>query len=243
MGAQSSDPALPNYANGHLLPGTGMSPVHEVRLQPFFVSKYELTQAQWQRQTGRSESQYPAGSRYATSSLHPAEGVTQERMLVVARELGVELPSEAQWEHAARAGTATAWSFGGQSSTLARYGNVADQAVIRTGQSLGWRVDEAIDDGFVAHAPIGSFAPNPWGLHDVHGNVAEWPRSTFEDWADHPPQDGAGDAVGEYQSIVYRGGSFNRDSIQARSSRRDGLPPNVKSSSIGIRPILPHRSR
>jgi len=85
------------------------------------------------------------------------------------------------------------------------------------------------------HAPVGVLRPNPFGLHDVAGNVGEWCLDGYEDWADVPPRDGDGRAVGTEPLRIHRGGHFTSDAIRARSAARDGLGPNVRTSYIGAR--------
>ncbi|HUT24501.1 MAG TPA: SUMF1/EgtB/PvdO family nonheme iron enzyme [Sumerlaeia bacterium] len=99
------------------------------------------------------------------------------------------LPSEAQWEYAARAGAATPFWYGPADRDFAPYANLADETLKRidtfgwglpSGAIPEWRlVAPGVDDGYRVSAPVGSFALNPWGLHDVHGNVAEWTSTSF----------------------------------------------------------------
>ncbi|MEM8714002.1 MAG: formylglycine-generating enzyme family protein, partial [Planctomycetota bacterium] len=212
-------------------------PPCEVRLDPYLISKYEFTQAQWRRHTGSRVSYYATPDRYVPDSagLHPAEHMEQGEALVLASELGLRLPTESQWEHAARAGTATPWSFGDDRSKMGRFANIADHTAFTLQPSAGWQFEPEIDDGHLCHAPIGSLSPNPWGLHDMHGNVQEWTASSWEDWSEHPPRDGIGETARNYEHITIRGGSFSLNATGARSSLRVGSPPHVRHGTVGFR--------
>ena len=85
---------------------------------------------------------------------------------------GLCLPTEAEWEYAARAGTTTPWSTGPTRETLQGYANVAD-SFARRERKMPWDFEETLRDSHIAHAPVGSYAANGFGLHDVHGDVWE----------------------------------------------------------------------
>ncbi|MCP3919881.1 MAG: formylglycine-generating enzyme family protein [bacterium] len=168
-GAQKHDPRGPNYDPIAL---TDESPVHEVRLSALFLSKYEMTQAQWERFMGRNPSHYRPDVRLSlgTTLENPVESLSWHECVQALEWMGLALPSKAQWEYGCRGGTTT--PFACPEIELEHYTNLGEQAYANKFRET--IVPETWNDGFAAHAAVGSFRPNPFGLHDVHGNVREW---------------------------------------------------------------------
>ncbi len=221
---------------------------HEVALEePFFLSKYEMTQGQWQALTGSNPSFYgpndysqdwdrlPRNGKLLW--LHPVEAVDWYTCDRVLRQIGLVLPTEAQWEYAARAGTTGIWFTGSNVESLRGAANLLDQYARQNGAPVQWGIPEDFDDGFVTHAPVGRLRPNAFGLNDVVGNVWEHCRDGYASY-DLPtaPADGERLLDSPPRSYVTRGGSFNAPALQARSADRSYDPPEFRDVSTGVRP-------
>jgi formylglycine-generating enzyme required for sulfatase activity len=184
------------------------TPKHEVRLtRGFYLGKYEVTQAQYQAITGTQRGQGPD---------HPADGVKPFTALRFCDDLSarigleVRLPTEAEWEYAARGGTDTIWFFGDDPSQL------GDHA---------WFKDNA---GGKTH-PVGRKKPNPWGLFDIYGNVAEFVRDEHQEdyYAKSPKTDPVGPLLGIHSSMRY---AFNVPQSGEYTLTAQVVTSNVKQS-------------
>jgi formylglycine-generating enzyme required for sulfatase activity len=237
LGAQARDRAAPNH---DLLARRNEGPVHEVELAPYFLSKYAMTQAQWERAMRCNPSRYPIGMRIGgieQTAQHPVENVTWNECQEAVRRLGLALPTEVQWEYAARAGTGTPWWTGDQRDSLVGAVNLADQAARRGGATWAAIQDWLdLDDGYTVHAPVDFDRANPFGLHGVHGNVWEWCRDALIAY-DVTPDSGDGlRAQPGSTTRVFRGGGFRNTAAQSRVSSRLGDVPEKRSSDLGLRP-------
>lgn len=130
------------------------------------------------------------------------------------------LPSEAEWEYAARAGTTTAYPWG---DTLDHdHGNFGGE-----GPGLGGRA-EGRDVWVNETAPVGSFPPNGFGLHDMHGNIFEWVEDCYEEDRANTPADGSPNRHGNCANRVFRNGTFLSAPYMQRSARRGAPYPNTR---------------
>ncbi len=190
--------------------------VHDVTLSHgFFLGTWEVTQAQWSAVMGANPSQF------SDDPQRPVEHVSWDDCQAFLDELnklgqGVfEFPTEAQWEYACRADTATAYSFGDAQADLATH---------------GWY--DANSPGKTA--PVGGKLANPWGLYDVHGNVWEL---VMDFWADGYAPDAVLDPSGPVTGTarVMRGGAWNFDAAACRSAYRYDVSQDGRYSNVGLR--------
>jgi len=228
------------------------APRHAVTLGAFFLCKYECTQAQWRRLVGTTPSLYGVGAPIPRGSpaitwTNPVESVLWNDVARTCAHYDLTLPTEAQWEYACRAGTTTRYSFGDDPGRIpddldmGAFANVAD--AFAKAKARGWTVNEPWDDGHVVHAPAGSFRPNQFGLHDLHGNVLEMCQD-FEWPYDHPVREGdglrlpavGGEAPANPNLRIGRGGSWQDGCLRARSADRQEVPIYLASDLIGFRP-------
>ncbi len=235
MGAQKSDPNGQNYDPQSR---DDESPVHEVELSPYFLSKYEMTQGQWQRIAAHNPSGYQPPNTLAPTLLHPVEQVNWIECKTLTERLALSLPSEAQWENGARGGTETAWWTGAERESLRGKVNLADQSAKRAGAPWSDVNDwPDLDDGSALHSEVGHYAANGFGLCEVAGNVWEWCLDGFDIafYKRSPKVDPVAPWVGSADRVL-RGGSFALAASVARSAIRDNNPPGDASFNLGLRP-------
>jgi formylglycine-generating enzyme required for sulfatase activity len=211
-------------------------PVREVVLtQPFAVARREVTVAQYlafARHTGRAVSE----KLDQTQLDHPVTRVSHEDAVAYTDWLAAQtgnsyrLLSEAEWEYVARAGTQGRYFFGTDPAELCEFANVADLSV-----KTQYRLLEivACDDGMVTLAPVGSLTPNPFGLYDIYGNVAEWVLDcSVADYA-KAPTDGSAVTGRSCATHGYRGGSWDSSEREANSTYRNAA--SLPNDDRGIR--------
>ncbi len=191
------------------------SPQHEVTLQPFYMSKYPITQNQYQAIMGKNPSHFKGGNR-------PVECVSSYDATEFCQKLSqktgktYKLPSESQWEYACRAGTTTPFYFGETITTdLVNYnGNYT------YGNSPKGKYREQTTD-------VGIFPPNAFGLYDMHGNVWEWCADDWHKNYEGAPTDGSAWLENDDDTPVLRGGSWIIFPDQCRSAFRLNLVRRV----------------
>ncbi len=250
MGAQNTDPTRPNYDSiDHPVP----APEQEVDLGPFFLSKHEMTQAQWESLTGERPSTYRAGHDYSNAApitqSHPVESVPLELAVERLSLWGLGIPTEAQWEYAARSGHDDPYGGFVAFEDLPPETNIADRTFISQIQVQNYEAGR--EDGWVVHAPVDRMETNYWGFLGMFGNVSEWTRDLMGQTSGYatgaePPVflPGTGErrlADGTMQT--YRGGNYQTTRLFVRVTARDLVEPKEVHSKIGIRPCRPLDTR
>jgi formylglycine-generating enzyme required for sulfatase activity len=236
-------------------------PQHRVTIgKPFAVSKFHATFDEFAAFV--AETGYDAGSNcyvfeedkwkqkqglswrnpgFAQNGSHPAvclnwnDATAYVAWLAKKTGKGYRLLTEAQWEYAARAGTATRYFFGDDEKDFCRYGNGSDQTAKSktTGAQGGTAVP--CSDSYAYAAPAGSFAPNGFGLYDMHGNAWQWLEDCWHDNYRGAPSDGSAWLSGDCNRRVVRGGSWSNYSRSLRSASRRWDSTVGRSSIYGFR--------
>ncbi|SVC47378.1 uncharacterized protein METZ01_LOCUS300232, partial [marine metagenome] len=186
-------------------------PVHTVTVSSFFMDKTEVTQAEFRQIMGRNPSNFNGCDDC------PVEQVTWYDASAYATKVGKRLPTETEWEYAAR---------GGKKGQVYTYsgGNDLD--------AVGWYDDNSGDK---TH-PVAQKEPNKLGLYDMSGNVYEWCSDWFGDYSSSPQTDPQGSNSGAYR--VLRGGGWLSFGFNCRVTNRGGNVPDLRSSSFGFRLVL-----
>jgi formylglycine-generating enzyme required for sulfatase activity len=189
---------------------------HDVKItRGFWIAPTEVTQAQWQKVMGFNRSE-PKGDNLPANKLSWPQAVDFCRKLSQAEGPTYRLPTEAQWEYACRAGSGGPYS-GGQLDEVA------------------WHMDNSDEK---PHEVAGK-KPNAWGLHDMHGNAAEWCRDLYQrDLGSAPVVDPAGPAEGAGGARVVRGGSWGHFARACRSAARASFNPAYPLERVGLRVII-----
>lgn len=207
---------------------------HEVELsRPYYLGVHEVTQAQYAEVMGKNVSSFAsaASASSSTNDQRPVEHVSWDDAVEFCNKLTqrekdatparvYRLPTEAEWEYAARAGGTGIWCFGSDKRDLDAY--------------AWYRQRTMVPQTY----PVGQKLPNPWGLYDVHGNVWEWCSDWYaDDYGDTGARsDPAGPETGKFK--VIRGGAYLSIPANTRSANRFFDAPQVADSDLGFRVLL-----
>jgi formylglycine-generating enzyme required for sulfatase activity len=206
-------------------------PVNNVWLDHYYIDRHEVTVKQFQKFSNETGYPMPKQPEWSGED-YPVVNVTWEDAAAYARWIGKRLPTEAEWEKAARGGLINKIFPWGNRSAGARDANFADK---RT--ELSWK-EQDVDDGYRYAAPVRQYSPNGYGLYDMAGNIWEW----CADWYDphyykrSSKKNPKGPKSG-YRKVV-RGGSWLYASYNMRCSSRNGLEPYYRAESGGFRCAL-----
>ncbi len=232
MGAQAKDASAPNFDPSAR---ANEGPVHTVELASFFIAKHEMTQAQWLRIAGHNPSFFNPAHGVQPTLLHPVESVGWTDAMLVLPRLGLTLPSESQWEYAARAGTQTPWWCGADRECLKGAANLGDQSAKKAGANWQGIADwPKLEDGWVVHAPVDVFRSNGFGLHHVAGNVWEWVLDGHDNYTGERVVDPLKPPA-EFATRTPRGGCFIDSALFARVTHRSASKPDYRAGELGLR--------
>ena len=235
------------------------SPVHRVKIPSFAMGKTEVTRGQfaafvkatsystgdkcWAHEGGKYEERTGRNWRkpgYAQDDRHPVACINRNDAEAYAKWLSrktgkrYRLPTEAEWEYAARGNTRTSRYWGDNPAKACGYANAADKtAQAQIQGATSWRVHECTD-GFAYTAPVGSFKANAFGLSDMLGNVWEWTEDSYHDSYIGAPADGRA-WQGDSAKYMLRGGSWNNAPRLTRAAKRVRYDPGFRGSINGFR--------
>lgn len=238
------------------------SPVHTVTFaEPFAISRAEVTRGQYAafvKATGRAagascsvwvwdgwktvEGKSWQDPGFAQDDSHPVVCVdwfdAEAYAAWLAKTTGkaYRLPTETEWEYAARAGTTTPYILGSDPHQLCRTDNGHDHTSKESHLGMAWPPVDC-RDGFAETAPVGSFPANAFGVHDVHGNVWEWMRDCYTPSYDGASPIGAAVEAADCKQRVYRGGGWSVERRGRRSANRGRYDVNGRYGQLGIRVV------
>ncbi len=195
-------------------------PYHQVRVNSFYMATTEVTQLQYYKVMGESPAYFKTEKLGFDSRNNPIETISWYDAKKFIKKLNImedtnkyRLPTESQWEYAAKAGSTTKWSFGDEEKHLADY---------------AWY------NGNKTH-PVGKKKPNNFGLYDMHGNVHEWCEDWYTPSYNNTPTNGKANNSGERKYKVLRGGSWSYYTRNTRSADRSISRPDDRYNYIGFR--------
>jgi formylglycine-generating enzyme required for sulfatase activity len=228
-------------------------PLCRVRIdKPFWMGRFEVSNDEYKVFDPAHDSRYISvynkdqGNRgeAANRGTQPVIRVSWQQATAFCRWLSAKtgeeftLPTEARWEYACRAGTATPLSFGDCSTDFGKLANMADKRLneLCRRDSPRWiPAAMKVSDGAIVTENVGKYSPNAWGLYDMHGNVSEWTLSEYKPYP-YDPSDGRDKPSPDGRKVV-RGGSFYDRPVRCRSAFRLSYPTWHGVYNVGFRVV------
>lgn len=217
-------------------------PVHQVCVDSFYMGKFEVTNGQYRlkvadHDSGAYNNLNVNGDWQPVLNISWLEAASYAAWLSEKTGMKFRLPTEAEWEYAARAGTSTARPWGNSPDAACGYANVLDKTSKRINTAMTLTPHNC-DDGFPVTAPVGSKKPNAFGLYDMLGNVwepcSDWYRRDYYAFSQGRNPKGAGAG----NTRVLRGGSWSNEPRKVRVANRGSITPALRDALLGIRLVL-----
>ena len=211
-------------------------PVHRVYVDRFYMDENEVTVAEFYEFCMATHRAMPNQPDWNMDN-HPVVNVTWRDAAEYAAWAGKRLPTEAEWEFAARAG-GRGNNFASESidHNVRNFGNIADESIKRI--KYFYPIVESYDDGYIYTSPVASFAPNVFGLMDMKGNVLEWCADWYDEnyYKSNDQLNPKGPETGRFKSL--RGASWNRSGKYMRVSYRSFYHPTCRFNFLGFRCVM-----
>lgn len=265
MGSQQSVEEIDKLGGRNAQLYNQETPIHSVKIsQPYLMSATPITRGQFrsfieaaayitdaqrgrlvtgidERGLNRKDGLYWEQVDFDQDDSHPVVCISYNDAMAFCQWLGKQenrvyhLPTEAQWEYAAKAGTNTMFWWGDEFNRLTPMANISDQSLVlwkrenftRKQHDMKW------DDKFAFTSPVASFPANPWGFYDMLGNVSEWCRDWQANYVAQDLTDPQGPAQG--RNRIVRGGSWYYYPVYCRASFRTGYRPERSYTTVGFR--------
>lgn len=220
---------------------THEGPLHTVTFaKPFAIGKYEVTFEEWDACVAAQACGAVADDGWGRGR-RPVIHVNFEMAMGYAKWLSQKtgqqyrVPSEAEWEYAARGGSTTRWFWGEDSKQACEFANVGDESMKQ--EHPDWPRHDC-NDGYAKTAPVGSFKPNAFGLHDTVGNVWEWVEDCYNPSYEGAPADGRAWLTGDCVRRLDRGGGWYNKPDSVRSALRyAGDDSARRNNTLGFRVV------